>query len=203
MAERVRITRAHSLFSLSPLHEIERFERFKAILSYLQRLLRSSVIQKKTNKSLYKDYNPTSIVEEQEEEEKEEEEKEEESAQTIRHGPQEQLPETQEPGKAAHNLFFFSALTEVTVEKGNQGGSARTSCGPNADPYLRSIKKKMAEEIHRAQTELWISKAALTLDLPRKSAAEWKKEKKEIKARLKHLNKALQEINAAIQHCTV
>uniref|UniRef100_A0A1B8XW45 Uncharacterized protein n=1 Tax=Xenopus tropicalis TaxID=8364 RepID=A0A1B8XW45_XENTR len=189
MAERVRITRAHSLFSLSPLHEIERFERFKAILSYLQRLLRSSVIQKKTNKSLYKDYNPTSIVEEQEEEEKEEEEKEEESAQTIRHGPQEQLPETQEP--------------EVTVEKGNQAGSARTSCGPNADPYLRSIKKKMAEEIHRAQTELWISKAALTLDLPRKSAAEWKKEKKEIKARLKHLNKALQEINAAIQHCTV
>ncbi|KAE8583515.1 hypothetical protein XENTR_v10020552 [Xenopus tropicalis] len=82
-------------------------------------------------------------------------------------------------------------------------GSARTSCGPSADPYLCSIKKKIAEEIHRAQTELWISKAALTLDLPRKSAAEWKKEKKEIKARLKHLNKALQEINAAIQHCTV
>uniref|UniRef100_A0A1B8Y1V4 Uncharacterized protein n=1 Tax=Xenopus tropicalis TaxID=8364 RepID=A0A1B8Y1V4_XENTR len=182
MAERVRITRAHSLFSLSPLHEIERFERFKEILSYLQRLLGSSAIQKKTNKSLYKDYNPTSKVEEEEEEkEEEEEEEEEDSAQTIRHGPQEQLPETQEPGK----------------------GSARTSCGPSADPYLCSIKKKIAEEIHRAQTELWISKAALTLDLPRKSAAEWKKEKKEIKARLKHLNKALQEINAAIQHCTV
>uniref|UniRef100_A0A1B8Y2N5 Uncharacterized protein n=1 Tax=Xenopus tropicalis TaxID=8364 RepID=A0A1B8Y2N5_XENTR len=193
MAERVRITRAHSLFSLSPLHEIERFERFKEILSYLQRLLGSSAIQKKTNKSLYKDYNPTSKVEEQEEEKEEEEE--EDSAylhinpnlpsilyyRTIRHGPQEQLPETQEPGK----------------------GSARTSCGPSADPYLCSIKKKIAEEIHRAQTELWISKAALTLDLPRKSAAEWKKEKKEIKARLKHLNKALQEINAAIQHCTV
>uniref|UniRef100_A0A1B8Y1U7 Uncharacterized protein n=1 Tax=Xenopus tropicalis TaxID=8364 RepID=A0A1B8Y1U7_XENTR len=149
MAERVRITRAHSLFSLSPLHEIERFERFKEILSYLQRLLGSSAIQKKTNKSLYKDYNPTSKVEEQEEEKEEEEEE------------------------------------------------------AYADPYLCSIKKKIAEEIHRAQTELWISKAALTLDLPRKSAAEWKKEKKEIKARLKHLNKALQEINAAIQHCTV
>ncbi|KAE8630741.1 hypothetical protein XENTR_v10000938 [Xenopus tropicalis] len=71
-----------------------------------------------------------------------------------------------------------------------------------SNPYLCCIRDKIREEIHRAQTELWITKAALTLDLPRKCTAQWKKEKKETKAKLKHVKRALQEINTIIQHCT-